>query len=211
MDDADRSRFMHNLWIFNDQSPVLNSKYYFAPNNMEVRLPYLGPNKAERDPLVEILAYVLMPNHFHLMVKQITENGVTEFMRKLSTGYTNAFNIKYKRVGPLFQGKYKIAHIKTNRHLLYLPYYIHLNPLDLMDHGWRDGSLKDLKKAKSFLSSYDWSSHRDYAGESKFPDILETAFLRNILGTPREYQKNIWEWLESRQLLELEPIALESL
>ena len=208
MDNEDRERFVRSLFVFNDQNPFHNFKKQQGKGKFEVRLRI---EEDMREALVEILAFVLMPNHFHLMVKQITENGITEFMRKLGTGYTNAFNIKYQRVGPLFQGKYKIAHIKTDRHLLYLPYYIHLNPLDLMDQEWRDGSLKNLKKAKNFLASYDWSSHHDYAGESKFPDILETAFLRNIMGAPREYQKNIWGWLESQQLSELEPVVLESL
>ena len=149
MDNEDRERFVRSLFVFNDQNPYHNFKKQQGKFEVGLRI-----EEDMREALVEILAFVLMPNHFHIMVKQITGNGITEFMRKLGTGYTNAFNIKYKRVGPLFQGKYKIAHVKTDRHLLYLPYYIHLNPLDLMDRGWRDGSLKDLKKAKSFLSSF---------------------------------------------------------
>lgn len=200
LDNDDRKRFLYGMYAFNDTLPC--SQLYRL---LEVGLP----TEDGREKLVEILAFTFMPNHFHFMVKQIAENGITEFMRKLGTGYTNAFNIKYQRVGPLFQGKYKIAHVKSDRHLLYLPYYIHLNALDVIERSWRNGSLKNIKKAKNFLASYHWSSHHDYTGKNEFSDILETDFLRNIIGAPSEYQKNIWEWLESQQLSELETIALE--
>ena len=102
-DDKDRFRFIHNLYEMNNSLPVLNSKYWLAKkdHNMEVRLPYI------RDGLVEILAFCLMPNHYHLLLRQAQDKGIVKFMQKLGTAYTNYFNIKNERVGPLFQGRFK--------------------------------------------------------------------------------------------------------
>lgn len=212
MNDTDRLRFMHSLFVFNDSSAMLNSKYYFTPDkNMEVGLPYLGPNRNMDDlePLVEILAYALMPNHYHLLVKQRVENGISEFMQKLGTGYTNAFNLKYKRVGSLFQGKYKFAHINNQRHLLYLPFYIHLNPLDLSIPGWQDNKSKNLEEAWDFLESYKWSSHLDYTGVSNTPHIINKDFLDTLFDGPAGYTKGIKQWMQEYDSNELDQITLE--
>lgn len=80
---------------------------------------------------VELLAYCLMPNHFHLLLHQITDNGVAEFMRTLSTSYTMYFNKRYQRVGSLFQGRYKAQRVDNDAYRLYISRYIHLNPVAL--------------------------------------------------------------------------------
>lgn len=77
--------------------------------------------------LVTIICYCLNPNHFHFMLKQETENGISKFMHKLGMGYTNYFNEKNDRSGSLFQGKYKAIHIDTNEYLLLLSAYINMN------------------------------------------------------------------------------------
>jgi len=89
-----------------------------------------------------------MPNHFHLMIQQLTERAIVEFMRRLSNAYIKYFNEKYKRVGSLFQGRYKAALIRKERHFLYLPYYIHHNP----------------EKLNKKIKSYPYSSYGDYSG-----------------------------------------------
>ena len=80
---------------------------------------------------VSLLAYCLMPNHFHLLLQQAPTNGMTEFIRALCTSYTMYFNKKYIRVGTLFQGIYKAALIDSDAYLLHLSRYIHLNPIEL--------------------------------------------------------------------------------
>ncbi len=67
-----------------------------------------------------------MPNHFHLILRQKVENGITKFMRKLGTGYTNYFNTKYQRSGALFQGNFKAIDIQKDEYLMHLSRYIHL-------------------------------------------------------------------------------------
>ncbi|MCR4274731.1 MAG: transposase [Candidatus Campbellbacteria bacterium] len=78
-------------------------------------------------PLVMFVAYCLNPNHYHFVIKQIAENGVSKFMHRLGSGYTNYFNEKYKRSGGLFQGTYKAIHISSNEYLLHLSVYVNLN------------------------------------------------------------------------------------
>ena len=80
---------------------------------------------------VSLLAYCLMPNHFHLLIQQTPTNGMTEFIRALCTSYSMYFNKKYVRVGTLFQGVYKATHVDSDRYLLHLTRYIHLNPFEL--------------------------------------------------------------------------------
>lgn len=207
LDEEDRFRFIHDLFEFNDTNPAINLAYYLTANSKEVGLPNI--TREPRKLLVELLAFCIMPNHFHLMVKQKRENGVTEFMRKIGTGYTNYFNKKYQRVGPLFQGKYKIAHLKTEPHFIHLPYYIHLNPLDLIIPGWRERNIKSYKKAIKFLEDYRWSSYLDYIGKKNFPSVTQRGFLTEFLGEPERYRKDTIKWLREISFEEIKDVALE--
>ena len=103
-DPSDYLRFLHDIFEFNDENPSLNVLYFFNSRSMEVRPQYIGEERHTRKPLVEILAFTLMPNHFHFLVRQKSKNGITKFLQKLGTGYTMYFNKKYERVGCLFQG-----------------------------------------------------------------------------------------------------------
>lgn len=200
LDDQDRKRFIYNLFIFNDDRPIINTN-----RMIEVRLPSID----EREKLVEILAFCLMPNHFHIMLKQITDNGTTEFMRKLGTGYTNYFNLKYKRVGPLFQGKYKYALIKDDKYFMYLPHYIHLNPVGISVPKTRENNVKNLKQVENFLESYRWSSYLDYIGKTNVPEVLDKQFIDELFGGPEQYKKSIVQWLKDNDIESLHDITLD--
>mgnify|MGYP000859478265 CR=1 FL=1 len=193
VDDKDRIRFIHDLFEFNNGKPSLKINYFY--NNSEVGLPNI--KRKPREALVEILAYCLMDNHFHLLVRQKKEKGITEFMRKLGTGYTNYFNKKYERSGALFQGKFKSKHIEKDAHLMYLPIYIHLNPLDFEFKEWREGKIGDAHKALDFLDKYRWSSYLDYVGKKNFPSIIEKDFLLHRLGNEEAQKKEIKNWIKS--------------
>ena len=77
---------------------------------------------------IDLLAYCLIPNHFHLLIKQIKQGAMEFFMRSLATRYSTYFNKKYDRVGPLFQGPYKACIVENENYLLHLSRYIHQNP-----------------------------------------------------------------------------------
>jgi putative transposase len=192
-------RFIHDLYEFNDKNPAPKTQ------NSEVRLPTDGA----REPLVELLAFCLMPNHFHLMLREVQENGVTEFMRKLGTGYTNYFNQKYSRDGALFQGKYKLVQIEKEAHFLYLPFYIHFNPLDLIEPGWRNGKISDFESAWSFLKKYRWSSFPDYLDLKNFPSVIRKSFLTEIIGGAERFEALSIDWLRNFDRDSLKEFSIE--
>lgn len=189
--DKDYLRFIIGLYEFNNTAPALNLGYQLNRDPIEVRLQY--PRKEQ---LVEILTFCLMPNHYHLMVRQETETGITNFMRKLGTGYTNYFNLKYQRVGPLFQGKFKSVLLEKENHFIHLPHYIHLNPLDLFMPEWREQKVQDIPKALPFLKNYRWSSLPDYLGIKNFPTVTERKFLQEYIGEPKNFLQNMQEWIQ---------------
>lgn len=143
------------------------------------------------------------------MVKQKIEGGITSFMRKLGTGYTNYFNQKYERVGSLFQGIYKIAHLKKEANFIHLPYYIHLNPLDLKFPEWRNKEIKNYKEAMKFLENYRWSSFPDYIGKKNFSSVTQRKFLNEFFEGPIQYKKDTIKWLKEMDLEEIKDIVLE--
>lgn len=113
--------------------------------------------------IVEINCYCLMPNHFHLLIKQLQEDGIKEFMQKLINSYTRYFNTKHNRVGHLFQGMFKAVPVETIEQLLHLSRYIHLNPY-----------VSDLCKD---LSDYPYSSYPGYIGQIENPLISSESIL----------------------------------
>jgi len=116
LSEEDYQRFILCLKEFNCPEPVY-SLYRMAQLPVEVK-------PLRKGKLVEIVTYCLNPNHFHLILKQVAPNGVSEFMKRLGVGYTGFFNYKNKRSGVLFQGSYKLVHIKSTAHLLYLSAYV---------------------------------------------------------------------------------------
>jgi len=175
VDDQDRFRFIHDLFEFNDEAPAVNF-YYKRPLIQSYEAKPRKIEQQKRKLLVEILAFVVMPNHFHLLLRQIKENGISNFMHKLGTGYTMYFNQKYERAGSLFQGTYKAVLVNQEAHFIHLPYYIHFNPLDLKFPEWRDREIKNYKQAMKFLENYRWSSFLDYIGKKNFPSVTRENF-----------------------------------
>ena len=131
------------------------------------------------------------------------------FMRKLNGGYSRYFNKRHERTGTLFERRYKSISVGSQAHFIHLPYYIHLNPLDLFTPEWRASELKDYKKSLNFLSSYRWSSHLDYLGKKNFPSITSRDFLLEIFGGEKGYQKKLSGYLKDLNLAKVRGIILE--
>ena len=208
VDDQDRFRFIHDLFEFNDEAPAVNF-YYKRPLIQSYEAKPRKIEQQKRKLLVEILAFVVMPNHFHLLLRQIKENGISNFMHKLGTGYTMYFNQKYERAGSLFQGTYKAILVNQEAHFIHLPYYIHLNPLDLKFPEWRDREIKNYKQAMKFLENYRWSSFLDYIGKKNFPSVTQREFLNEFFEGPENYKKDAMKWLKEMDLEEIEDFTLE--
>lgn len=116
---------------------------------------------------IELLCYVLMPNHFHLEIRQENSNDMEGFMRSLITKYSKYFNKRYDRVGPLFQGRYKAVLITNESYLLHLGRYIHLNPQEIISN-------------KQSLSSYSWSSYPVYINNMSVSWLNKNYFLSDF-------------------------------
>lgn len=121
MDSKDVVRFFECMSIFNNIDSI-GSIYQNSFRKNE-----LGSSALKSGQLVNFIAYCLNQNHYHFILEPLVDDGVQKFMHKLSTGYTNYFNEKYKRSGSLFQGRYKAIHINSNKYLLHLSVYVNLN------------------------------------------------------------------------------------
>ncbi len=160
-------------------------------------LDKFGDEKGER--LVDIGAYCLMPNHFHIMAKERKEGGTTLFMRKLMTGYAMYFNKKYERKGSLFEGPFQAKHVEDEAYLNWLFSYIHLNPVKLINPAWKERGITDVAKTKKFMDGYAYSSYHDYfignrpessiLSKSEFPDHFKN--LNDVGNIISEWNKEI--------------------
>lgn len=200
-DDQDHLRFIHDMFEFNDEESTNSTWYKFKKsNNQEISvIARRNIEKTPRKLLVDILAFCLMPNHYHLLLTPRKENAVPKFMKKLNMGYARYFNEKYERSGALFEGRYRSVDITEQAHFLYVPFYIHLNPLDLHTPSWRNGVIKDSGAALSFLENYRWSSFPDYVGKKNFPSITSREFLSEFFEGTEKYKKDMLDWLKERE------------
>ncbi len=150
-----------------------------------------------------------MPNHIHLLLRQIKEKGITSFMRKLGTGYAGYFNKKYCRRGHFFQGRFQVVHIKDEKQLVIVFTYIHTNPVSLVEPGWKEKGIKNLKKIIKFLESFKWSSYPDYLGKKNFPSVTKRDFLLEIMRGVSGCRKAVNEWLKYKKKVKQSSILLE--
>jgi len=151
--------------------------------------------RERRDLLVEVLAFCLMPNHIHILVRQLKDNGITKFMNKFG-GYAFYFNQKYQRKGHLFQDRFKAVHIKDDEQLKTTLTYIHTNPVSLIEPGWKEKGIKDLQKTIEFIENYKWSSYIDYIGGKNFPSLTSREFLLEVMEGVEGCRKFVNGWLE---------------
>lgn len=141
---------------------------------------------SNKEKLLEIIAYCLMPTHLHLTLKQLKENGITIFMSNILNSYTRYFNTKHNRKGPLWEGRFKNILIETEEHLLHLTRYIHLNPVT---------AYLVNKPEEWFASSYEEYVLKvdDNERICKYDDVLdiEAAFYREFVQDTVSYQREL--------------------
>jgi putative transposase len=130
-------------------------------------------------------------------------------MRKLNGGYSRYFNKRHERAGTLFERRYKSVLVEGQAHFIHLPYYIHLNPLDLVAPEWREKKITNLNKTLKFLNGYKWSSHLDYCGKNNFPSVTQRDFLLEVFRGEKGYSKALKNWLKDLSLNKLKGITLE--
>lgn len=137
--------------------------------------------------LVEIICYSLMPNHFHILVKQLKDNGISVFLSQISNSYTKYFNTKYTRVGPLLQGAFKAVRIETSEQLIHVSRYIHIN-----------STVSGLVQNPE---DYEWSSYPEYvSNQQRFCKIEE---ILNLFSSPLEYREFVEAQIDYGTVLEI--------
>lgn len=176
-DTYDINRFFKSIIEFNVIDPI-GSLY----ENSFLQLGGSTPKLDEK--LVNIIAYCLNPNHFHFILEQLEDGGISEFMKRLSGGYTGYFNNKYERSGALFQGRFKSVHIDSNGYLLHVSSYVNLN-----DRAHQlGGSTPKLVRSRS-----SWGEYTD----AKIKGICEKKIILEQFKDRNEYKEFALSSLES--------------
>lgn len=160
-----------------DYRRFINTMIYYQIEGPKPKFSRFLPSTTilnKKNKIVEIVCYCLMPNHFHFLLKQTRDGGITEFVSKVSNSYTKYFNTKNRREGPLLQGEFKSVYVESNEQLLHLSRYIHLNPLV----GYLIKDLEDYKR----------SSYLEYLGVSN-TDICSKAIIMDQFKSTSEYRQ----------------------
>lgn len=164
IDDEDYHLFLYYLYIYLTPLEKVLRRYH----NLPIRL--FQKNLAKE---VDLLAYCLMPNHFHLLLYEKEKGGISQLMKQLSNAYTHYFNQKYKRAGALFEGAFKSVRVPTDELLMHTSRYIHLNPV-----------VANLSKEPE----YKWSSYNEYLAESSIK-LCNTKPILNLFASVYAYKK----------------------
>ena len=196
--DYEYKRFIELLYLSNSDTPIRRSDQSTLSFAEVFTLP-------RSEPLVAIGAYCLMPNHFHLLLKDLSEEGggISRFMQKLGTAYTMYFNMSRERTGNLFIKPFRSKHISSDEYLKRVTQYIHFNPIELFEPGWKEGRLKSPDTLMTRLREYPYSSLADFQPDSSRPEgtvvdkemieILqdETFDLQDTLSDMAEYYREL--------------------
>src|SRR3989344_7741156 len=205
LDSQDYARFIHNLYEFNDTRPADNLYRLFDPEMKDLRgLSF----RRTRNKLVEIHGWVFMEDHYHLLISELIEDGLSKFMMKVNVGYAKYYNERYVRHGHVFQSKTKNILITHKAHFLYVLHYLHLNPLDYLSGAteWRNrdkSGIKNAKEALEYLGGYRWSSYLDYCGKKNFPSLLTKNLFGDMFGNYQEAMKKYLKDAEESSVIDL--------
>jgi|SRR3989344_4964416 len=190
LDKKDYNRFLKLIFICNSNRNINFRDIFITHKNI------LTFDRGST--LIDLGAYCLMPNHFHLLIKEKSDGNTSLFIKKLATAYVMYFNKKYKRSGSLFEGKFKSQHVNSDRHLKYLFSYIHLNPVKLIDSKWKEMGIRDKNKAYNFCKQYTYSSMSilidGKVGE--YGCLLNSNAFPKYFIRLREQETEIFEWLD---------------
>ena len=198
-EQTDLFRLMHSLYYFNTEHPMPSSWARDVENTGGMH-SFVWPDQWQpRSPLVSILAFTLMPNHIHIVLKEIVEGGLGKFMHRVGMGYSKFINEKYTESGSLFQGAYKARRIDDESDLRNLLVYTMIkNPFELYPGGLTH-ACREFDKAFEHALAYPFTSLAEYLGHTK-PAILDHDLLRDI----GEYSKAFKEFAKESMLHRLE-------
>lgn len=203
-DINDYYRGIFSIYEFNNVKPVEIKKRRQARRQEKKQEKSGSPSSAtldKRDKLVEVYCFCFMPNHIHLLIRQLKDNGLIKFMRKVGTGYAKYFNGKYIRKGYVFQNRFRSVCIGDDNQLRTIFNYIHVNPVSLIEPRWKEKGVSKPENAVKFLEDYKWSSYKDYLGENNFPSVTERNFISEFIGGVEGCGETIRGWLDYKKAL----------
>lgn len=193
----DYQRALETIFYYQNLQPPLRYSF-FQRLPSDKRREILAYLRKRKEFFIDIIAYCLMPNHIHLLVKQLHDDGVSKFMSNFTNSYTRYFNTRKKRVGPLFQGKFKAVRIETDEQLIHVSRYIHLNPYSSY-----------IVKSLAHLKEYPYSSLLEYLFPEKSNLCNKEMVLehfRNIIS----YRKFLFDQSDyQRELDKIKHLLLE--
>lgn len=176
--------------------PLKLSRYLTLPNSDQIQImkDLIGVNKK----VVSIVSFCLMPNHFHFLLQQMEDSGVSKFLSQLQNSYTRYFNTKHERIGPLFLDQFKAVRIETDEQLLHVCRYIHLNPYTSY-----------VVKSLIDLESYPWSSFPEYMDPDK-EGICDKDLILSFFETREDYKQFVFNNADyQRELDKIKHLTLE--
>jgi len=186
LDEQDYNVFLYYLFVYTALQEDVFRKYPALPLRLQ------GKNLSEE---IEIIAFCLMPNHFHFLIKQNSKDGISKLLKQLLNAYTLYFNNKYKRVGPLMQGRFKAAIVKDDNLLIHLTRYIHLNPVA--------SSLVNNPK------EYKWSSFQNYLGAYSEIKCMREVVLSSFPSV-KEYERFVLDQVDYlKELNKIKDVSID--
>ena len=171
---------------------------YFKKLALKERENTFQKLEKESKRLVDILAFCLMPNHFHLLLKQLTDKGISTFIAKMTNGFSHYFNIRHDRSGHLFQGNFGAVRIEDDEQFMHVSRYIHLNPVT--------SYLIEIEN----LVSYKYSSYSEYISRSSgFTNVKEAL---SYFNEPNKYKEFVEDQADyAKKLPDIQRLTLEEL
>jgi putative transposase len=184
LDDKDRARFIFLLTHL--QSPVqIHNISWYANSFVKKGAFNIGEEKIDKiikKRNVELVSFALMPNHFHILVRNLKDSITSVYMHRILTSYGKYFNTKYNKKGHVFDGPFGAVHVENNTQLLHLSAYIHKNPKSIAE--WKDNYEK-----------YPWSSYQDYIGLNRWGNFLSTDIILKQFTDQTRYKNFVLESL----------------
>lgn len=192
----DYQRFLFTLDYYRFREPPMKLSYFFQLS-VEDRNKLLDSLYKNADTLIELYCYCLMPNHYHMLMRQVTDGGISLFFRRIQDSYTKYLNIKIDRVGPLFQGTFKAVRITKDEQFLHVSRYIHVNPFTAFIVHQKD------------IWEYPWSSLRFYVDQA-IPTFVNTSFILDQFQISQTYRKFIEDQISFKKTIKnIQHLTLE--
>ncbi len=187
---GDYQRFVESLYLFND------SKYRHSGDPFEKIAKITGHHlfDIDREQFVSIVSWTLLPNHYHFLLRQEQDGGISKFLHKVNKAYSWSYNHANDRKGTMFEGRFYAKHINNEAYFEYIILYIHLNILDLTGHSWRDGIVTNWFDALNMMDHYPWSSHTFFRGFGQTLPIVNAELANKMFRSTHDYTQALQLW-----------------